>query len=492
MKSRISSFALALCAGWALSMISVVGAHAQTALCPPGFALQNGACTNGASGAFSGAALSTQALSELSQTTTQESSRNALNSIANRREQEAQRCAPGFSRVDGRCKSDAPRPIVTAPEPAPRRAAVVKPKHEKARVARAHSVVEPVEPVRRPRLEPAAPLVRKGPLPSLVVEEPLRLAVWGQVFGDYEKRYGAGLSSILCCQASGGQAVPLGLSVSSETGTVGGQMGFDVTTRNLFLPDDGLIAGAILGYVSSDLSMRTTSVSSNTAIIGHGFGFLNASISGPTTGVYATYFSGPFSADLLVKFDLLSLQETSSEALAFSGGPPPGPGGPGQVVPFFQSASTSLTNSTVASNINYRFSLTPNLWIEPTVGAQYTNSSYGGGAANAGLADGYLVMVQGGARLGVVQELTPGVTLTTTLTGLAYDDVAVRGGFVAGATSQTTTLLAQADEGQVRGRGVLAFHLDLGNGVSTFVQGEARGGSGLFGAGGKGGIRFQW
>jgi hypothetical protein len=53
-------------------------------------------------------------------------------------------------------------------------------------------------------------------------------------------------------------------------------------------------------------------------------------------------------------------------------------------------------------------------------------------------------------------------------------------------------LLAQADQGQVRGRGILALNFDFGQGVSSFVQGEARGGKGLFGAGGKAGVRVQW
>ncbi len=81
---------------------------------------------------------------------------------------------------------------------------------------------------------------------------------------------------------------------------------------------------------------------------------------------------------------------------------------------------------------------------------------------------------------------------TVTVTGLAYDDVVVSGGFIAGAGGLQSNILAQADQGQVRGRGILALNLDFGQGVKAFVQGEGYGGQGLFGAGGKAGIRYEW
>ncbi len=59
--------------------------------------------------------------------------------------------------------------------------------------------------------------------------------------------------------------------------------------------------------------------------------------------------------------------------------------------------STHLLNTTVAGNVNYRFDLQNNLWIEPTVGVQYTNSTYASDAANLGLADGDLLMARASA-----------------------------------------------------------------------------------------------
>src|ERR1700724_1425891 len=73
--------------------------RAQTVFCPanvfgllPPVKTKDGTCTNGLTGSFSGAALASQALSELSQTTTQETARNTVTSISERREREVQRC----------------------------------------------------------------------------------------------------------------------------------------------------------------------------------------------------------------------------------------------------------------------------------------------------------------------------------------------------------------------------------------------------------------
>ena len=82
--------------------------------------------------------------------------------------------------------------------------------------------------------------------------------------------------------------------------------------------------------------------------------------------------------------------------------------------------------------------------------------------------------------------------MTTTLTGLAYNDVVVQGGFVPVFASQGNNLLVQADQGLMRGQGILALNFDFGNGWSSLVQGDVYGGAHLFGVGGKAGIRYQW
>ena len=468
--------------------------RAQSVFCPPNgsfgggaISLQNGACTNAdrTDGAFSGAALASQALSELSETTTQETTKNTIDAVTNRRAQEEQRCAEGFTRVEGTCQP-VPKPVSHAaapavpPAPAPSVYEAREPRGKKAKAAarRRHHLAPPApEVVRR---EPAPPSML-GPVPfrpailPFPIEPGVRYATWGQVYGDYEKRNATGIVDVLVTNVAN-------VDVQSRTGTVGFLAGADLTSRSLIFGNDGLIAGVMAGYVSSDLTLNTSSFGST---LGHGSSRLNANVSGPTAGLYATYFNGGFSSDFTLRVDALNLNESFNELVACSCNP-------GIPIPIAGSGSVPLLSGTIAGNLNYRFNLYPNYWIEPTVGAQYTNSSYGANAAQLGLDDGNLVMVQGGARFGASTLIDNHILMTATLTGLAYDDVLVAGGFIPAAAFEGQNLLVQADQGHVRGRGILALNFDFGQGISSFVLGEVRGGSGLFGAGGKAGVRVQW
>ena len=137
----------------------------------------------------------------------------------------------------------------------------------------------------------------------------------------------------------------------------------------------------------------------------------------------------------------------------------------GSSIPFAGAGSVNLLNSTVVGNLNHRFYLYPNFWLEPTVGASYTNSSYGSGAAQLGLANGNLVRVQGGSRFGTSTVLSNGVVMTSVLTGLAYSNVVVQGGVFPGVGVQGNNLLAQSDEGYMRGQGILRLNFDFGRGL---------------------------
>jgi hypothetical protein len=265
--------------------------------------------------------------------------------------------------------------------------------------------------------------------------------------------------------------------------------GADLTTQGLF---SGFIAGVTVGYTWSEMKLNTSATAIPTAGVtssaagvapGTGVSQLRATVSGPTVGGYATYFNAGFSTDVTVKFDFLTVNETFNDLLATTIQTNP-------FVTFAGAGSVNLLNSTVVGNLNYRFDLYPNFWVEPTVGVQYTNSSYGSGAAQLGLADGNLVRVQGGARFGTSTLLSNGVLMTPTLTGLAYNDVVVQGGVLPAFAFQGNNLLAQSDQGFMRGQGILTLNFDFGNGMSSFVQGDVYGGAHLFGAGGRAGIRW--
>jgi hypothetical protein len=466
-------------------------ARAQTAsqtFCPPAGSfdpglsinLQNGACTTPINGAFSGAALASQALSELSETTTQETTRNVISAVSARRAQEEQRCPEGFSRVDGTCKRIPPQITEAAP------VAPARPPEE--RVVKKVKKPKAAAVARKPA--PAKVVYRAPPPPPVVpvpIEPAIRFGTWAQVYGDYEKRTATGFVNVLGTTPTG-SLVPQGatVDVQSRTGTVGFLAGADLTSRGVIFGNDGLITGVLAGFVSSDLTLNTSSFGFPGSLLGVGSSRLNANISGATTGLYATYFNGQFSTDFTLRIDALTVNETFNEALSCScdSGFPPVPSGGG--------GSVGLLKGTLTDNLNYRFDLYPNFWVEPTAGAQYTFLSYGAGAAQLGLDNGFLVMVQGGARFGTTTLINDRILMTTTLTGLAYDDVLIRGGFIPGAAFEGNNILRQADEGQVRGHGIVALNFDWGEGVTSFIQGEARGGKGLFGAGGRAGVRVQW
>ena len=123
-------------------------------------------------------------------------------------------------------------------------------------------------------------------------------------------------------------------------------------------------------------------------------------------------------------------------------------------------------------------------------GFRFTQSSYDASAAALGLASGHVWRVQGAMRL-AGNYFWGGVLVTPSITGLAYDDVDVTGQVVTGGQFNAAPIIP-LDQGKVRGQGILALNFDYGTGVSTYVSGEVHGGSNLFGAGGKVGIRYQW
>src|SRR5215831_11311991 len=247
--------------------------RAQTIFCPatiPGsnspnqvVVLSNGSCTNGQDGAFSGAALATQALSELSETTTQVTTKEIGKAIVERREQERERVR---------------RPVRPAREVPPE-----KPEP---------TAVERKKPTAVERKKPTA-VERKEPLLPLPIEPAVRFGTWTQVFGDYQKRDAAGPGILTCCGGSppipfGGNQPNLALNIDSRTSTVGFVAGADLTTQGLF---SGFIAGVTAGYTWSELKLNTTATSIDQPLVGTGVSHLRATASGPTVGAYATYFN---------------------------------------------------------------------------------------------------------------------------------------------------------------------------------------------------------
>jgi hypothetical protein len=493
----IANVLFALGTGWLIFSAPTQSAQAQAIFCPssiplqPGIALSQGTCTNTTTGAFSNAALASQALSDLSQSTTQQASATVETSLGVRRQVEQQRCAEGFERVNGMCQRivSAEPPLAPPPAaPSPTISAPAGPAQPSLEPAPNAKPATPRRAATAPRVATrTAPIYKAPPLQPAV-----RFASWIEGFGDYERRSGTSSTSIVCCQGLGGAPNTLLLTGDSRADLGGVLGGVDATFRNVGAADIVVIVGALGGYMSSDVRLTTTSIST-TPNVKNGGSTLNAHLEGPSAGAYVTYFNDHFSGDLTFRADFLGLSESFADVLGFTiNATPLGGQIPGTFVQsaFAGSGSTRLNNYTTTGNVNYRVPLSMTSWIEPTAGVQYTVSDYDASAAALGLSNGNLVKVQAGARYGM-ESLLGTMKLTTTVTGLAYDDVIETGGFIQNVAFGNNALIIN-DEGLLRGQGILAFNLAYASGISVFAQGDVRGGKDLFGVGGKGGIRFQW
>jgi len=450
---------------WAAAMLlagilSSYPAQAQNALCPASFSGQTSitfagsSCTNSVTGAYSNAALASQSLGELSQSSTQDATKATMASISERRATEQQSCPDGFNRVNGTCM----------------RMATVSRFAAEPMDATAMSMPDSLLAFTRP--------LTKAPAKEPVLEPP-HWAVWTRTYGNYERQSGQsrGLAEV------GFSDMALNVNSTSWTGGVLG--GADYTFRNMAYAADGLIVGILAGYESSHMSLTASSISSSVPISPNGFSTMKAQLSGPTTGVYASYFNGGFSTDLTFKAEFYNLNISFTDLLGFQSNP--GAGFPPTTVPFSGTGATQLNNYTTSGNVNYRIPTGPTTWVEPTAGFQDTISDYASGADQFGLANGTLFRLQGGVRFGF-EGAWNGVRMSTVLTGLLYDDVLVTGGVLA--LSPNPQILS--DQRKLRADGILTLNFYHGNGVNSFVQADLVGGEGLFGAGGKMGVRVAW
>src|SRR5262245_27303877 len=357
-------------------------AQAQGIFCPSNVqggptTLQSGFCSNPSTGAFSNAALGSQALSDVTQASSAQSTDTVVQAVSARRRTE---------QVQQETPPSAPR----------------------------ERRLPPREPSRMPTK--TEPLIYKAPIAPVPYGP--QWGVWAEGFGEYDRLTGDGFTSGPGIGIGGGLATPMNLSFTTKATTGGFVAGADRTFRN-FGPGGGtLIAGVLTGYLRSNLSSSTTS-SPTAANVGTGFGILSGHLSGPSVGAYATYFLNGFSTDLTLKVDFLHLNETFANYLAFSDGN-------NAVGTTFAAGagSTNLINYGIAWNIQQKFFWSNATWIEPTAGLRYYIADYDSDAAALGLADGHVLRLQAGARLGT-QFFWNNVLVTPVLTGLAYDDVIV-------------------------------------------------------------------
>ena len=284
----------------------------------PNIIQTSGNCTNPqAAGAFSGAALASQAIGDLAGSSTIVETTTAIKAIEERRETPPEACPSGQVLVDGICKPP-PAPVteVAAPPavpavsaPSPRPPGLENIASKAKAVSRAPSVALPTKKA-----------VYEAPPPA-IYDQSFRIGSWAQGFGDYEHRTGDGNVVINCCAGASAPSntniTPLALDATSTTSSGGFVGGIDGTKRGLFGPQDGIIFGLLGGYTWTNISLETTALSSIPSQTASGSSRTTAHIDGPSVGGYLSYFNGPLSNDFLIKDDFLSLNETSSQILGF-------------------------------------------------------------------------------------------------------------------------------------------------------------------------------
>ena len=421
--------------------ISATPADAQgNIFCPSDHPLLvAGNCTNtdGTDGSLGVPALAAQSLSQTSQSITQQSNGATVDGLRKRRAQEA-----GSSETSSGVLMFAPQSISY---------------QDNALVA--------------------------APTPGFFKAEPLHgdtgvhSAVWTYGFGGFERRTAEFPTTF---QAVAHPVEPETVTVLSKTEMWGVVAGADLTFPNMVPGGGTLITGMLTGYTTSSVDVSAISTSPTPNNPGTSSSITHIRLSGPSAGAYATVFQGPVSADLTFKADFLDINDNFFLALGCC------------IPPHLNSGTVSahVDNLSAIGNLNYRFALSPSAWVEPTAGFNYTYSLYDNAAQAMGLASGYVLRLQDGARLGW-DFLWHDVHITPTITGLLYDDVTVTGGPIVNAAFVGGQLLP-SDEGKLRGEGILAVNLDFGKGLSSFVSGAIYGGEDLFGGGGTAGFRYQW
>jgi Autotransporter beta-domain len=495
-------------------LLSTGSASAQSVFCPANVSSAPSAisplndirpiagnCTNPAkAGAYSGAALASQAIGDLAGSVTTIETTTAVQSIEERREIPPQPCPAGEVLIDGICRTP-PTPVTTTAPPTPvttTEVVGVPPPGPATSTPPTRAVTAVPKPARTRAAKRTAPQVVAAPTlpvhkPSIPViyDQSFRIGAWAQGFGDYEHRTGDRSSIINCCtgQTSNTNIVPLLLEATSNTSWGGFVGGIDGVKRGLWSGQDGVVFGLLGGYTWTDISLTTTALSTAPNRTASGSSSTSAHINGPSLGGYLSYFNGPLSNDFLVKDDFLSLNETESQLLGFGVCSCYGFNAP-FVAPQSGSGSANLNQLTLSDDVNYRIPLSGWMWMAPTAGLRYVNSSYSSSAQALGLADGYLFRLQGGAKLGM-DSLFNNVRVTTTLTGLLFNDVIVHGNNIQGGSfGQDAGILN--DQGRMQGEGIAMVNLDFGRGLSASVEGDIYGGQGIFGAGGKATVRMQW
>ena len=136
--------------------------------------------------------------------------------------------------------------------------------------------------------------------------------------------------------------------------------------------------------------------------------------------------------------------------------------------------------------------------MKPTFGVLDTRSIWNStGHDSIGLTDGNDFRIQAGSRFGTPFDWGR-ASVEATLATLVYDDVSITGGTLVTATAGlggSPLIAVPTDEGKVFGQVIGKLNFDWSKdikGLSSYVEGEVRGRSGVFGTAARFGVRYSW
>jgi hypothetical protein len=313
---------------------------------------------------------------------------------------------------------------------------------------------------------------------SATIAQPSYVSGWATGSYDREKQTNLGLG------------LDRGNSSHSITTGSTGAAGLEWSSFRGNRSSESVTLGVFSGYSNYETSNNGTSFSQTDAdgYIHHYTAGSQQTSDGGFVGVNGRYVVGGLSVDGLVKVDIFSLNSRQSLTETIEN-PVDAPGCryASGAAPYQRDVTTTDTSYIMDGNLSYRFDLAHRWWIEPTIGARYTITNYGGGAGRLGLADGEVLRLQGGATVGTAWDGSHGWIWSTALTGLVYSNVDISGFSPVGILSGTSS-----DERRLQGLGRVTLTATDRNGLSLFVQGEVRGAENYTGASGRAGLKLQW
>lgn len=217
---------------------------------------------------------------------------------------------------------------------------------------------------------------RTGYVP-MAAPQPMRQTIkpslWIRTFGEVMYRDGPGNIPGFVGPALGlGGGIGAGGFLADQErrlSTFGFQGGVDLTLSGIASNKDGVVIGALGGYLQSHLTMRNSA----TAI----------DLRGPVAGVFGSYLNGPYFADLMFRGDILRMDYNDT----------------------FTAQSIDVRNYNVIFNTGFKVNLGgSNAYIEPVTGFEYTRTTYSGPILGPGyffqLQDGDTFRARVGARFG--------------------------------------------------------------------------------------------